>query len=129
MVNKNIIFLDIDGVLNCQIYYDTTRFKDYREAKKTLRKEVKSERIERLDYYASQICKERIKMLNGLCEETNAVIVVSSTWRSNQTVEELQEMFNYCGATFKVISKTGYCDCRVRGVEIKQWLEKNITKE
>ena len=38
---KNIIFLDVDGVLNCQIYYDTQQFKDYKEAKKQLRKDVK----------------------------------------------------------------------------------------
>ena len=44
-----LIFLDIDGVFNCQIFYHSTQFKNYKEAKKQLRKDVKAERIERLD--------------------------------------------------------------------------------
>lgn len=125
---KNIIFLDVDGVLNCQIYYDTQQFKDYKEAKKQLRKDVKAERIDRLDYYASQICKERIKMLNSLCSETDSKIVVSSTWRSGKSAEELQEIFDYCGATFSVLDKTGHCECRTRGCEIDEWLKDNVEK-
>ena len=123
-----LIFLDIDGVLNCQTFYQSQQFKDYKEAKKTLRKSVKKQQIEKLEYYASQICKERIEMLNKLCQEINAEIVVSSTWRKNKTVEELQEIFDYCGATFKVISKTeslGY----ERGIEISKWLKDNIKVE
>jgi hypothetical protein len=125
---KNIIFLDIDGVLNCQLHYNSTQFTDYKAAKKQLRKDVKAKKIESLDYYASQICKDRISMLNGLCAETDTKIVVSSTWRLGSTVEELQEIFNYCGGTFEVIDKTGHCDCRVRGCEIKKWLEDNTEK-
>jgi hypothetical protein len=67
-------------------------------------------------------------MLNKLCQEINAEIVVSSTWRKNKTVEELQEIFDYCGATFKVISTTeslGY----ERGIEISKWLKDNIKVE
>lgn len=124
----NIIFLDVDGVLNCQLHYESKQFKNYKEAKKSLVKEVKAGRIERLEYYSSQICKNRIRMLSELCNETNTVVVVSSTWRSNQTVEQLQEMFDYCGGTFKVIDKTGHCECRTRGCEIKKWLYDNTEK-
>jgi hypothetical protein len=125
---KNIIFLDVDGVLNCQLFYNSKQFSDYKAAKKQLRKDVKVERIERLDYYSGQICKDRIKMLNELCSETDSKIVVSSTWRSNQTVEQLQEMFNYCGGTFEILDKTGYCECRTRGCEIHKWLYDNTEK-
>lgn len=31
---KLIIFLDIDGVFNCQIFYQSKQFNDYKEAKK-----------------------------------------------------------------------------------------------
>lgn len=125
---KNLIFLDIDGVLNCQLFYETQQFKDYKEAKKSLRKAVKSEQIERLEYYSHQICKDRIRMINGLCEETNSVVVVSSTWRSGKSIEELQQIFDFCGGTFKVIDKTPHDNCRIRGVEIKQWLDANCIK-
>lgn len=124
---KNIIFLDIDGVLNCQTFFET-RFTDYKEAKKTLRKSVKSKEIERLDYYKAQLCPMRVVWLNELCIDTDSKVVVSSTWRKGKTVEELQEILNYCGATFEVIAKTGESESRVRGVEIAEWIEANVEK-
>lgn len=125
---KNIIFLDIDGVLNCELHYKSLQFNDYKEAKKALRKSVKAQKIERLDYYKSQICLDRIQLLNSLCVETDSKIVVSSTWRSGKSIQELQDIFNYCGATFEVIDKTPHCESRVRGVEIQKWLHDNVHK-
>jgi hypothetical protein len=52
---KPIIFLDIDGVFNCQLFYKSQEYDDYKQAKKQLRKDVKKERIDRLDYYSGQI--------------------------------------------------------------------------
>lgn len=125
---KGIIFLDVDGVLNCQLHYQSKDFKDYKVAKKQLKKDVKAESIERLDYYSHQICKERIKMLNDLCSELELKIVVSSTWRMGKSIEELQEIFDYCGATFKVLDKTQSDIDRLRGVEIYNWIQENSEK-
>lgn len=125
---ENIIFLDIDGVLNCQLFYDSRQFKDYKEAKKTLRKSLKAKEIERLEYYSSQICKQRIDWFNDLCKDVDAKVVISSTWRMGKTVEELQEIMNYCGGTFEIVGKTirnGF----ERGTEIAKWLRDNINKE
>jgi hypothetical protein len=116
---KNIIFLDIDGVLNCELHYHSAQFEDYK---------TNGDKKDEMLYHTSQISKERIEMLNKLCEETDTQIVVSSTWRSSKTIEELQEMFNACGGTFTVLDKTGHCDCRTRGCEIHEWLEKNTKK-
>lgn len=115
---KNIIFLDIDGVLNCQLFYDSEQFIEARKKDFNIRE----------NYIESQICRKRISWLNGLCEETQSVIVVSSTWRSSYTVDELQELFNSMGGTFTVLDKTGHCESRVRGVEIKNWLHDNCEK-
>lgn len=120
----NIIFLDIDGVLNCELHYKSSQFKDYKEAKKSLRKSVKAEKISRLDFYKSKICLERVKLLSGLCENTDTAVVISSTWRMGKTIDELQEILNYCGATFKVIGKTDYLGYE-RGIEISKWLKDN----
>jgi len=125
---KNIIFLDIDGVLNCELYYKGTQFNDYKSAKKELRKQVKSENIGRMEYYGSQICTDRIKLLNELCQETESKIVVSSTWRMTKSKEELQDILNNSGATFTVLDKTGHCECRTRGCEIYKWLQDNCMK-
>jgi histidinol phosphatase-like enzyme len=138
ILNKytNVIFLDHDGVLNCQLFY-TEKFKHlerfdgiplYKVVKKFLRKLVKEEVISDLDYYKSQTCEKRIDMLNELCKETNSAIVLSASMRSGWSVEDLQRIFNYCGATFTIIDKTGYCNCRIRGVEIHNWLKDNCMK-
>lgn len=125
---KYIIFLDIDGVFNCQLFYNSKQFNDYKEAKKSLRKSVKSKEIERMDYYSSQICRERIGWFNGLCKEIDAEIVISSTWRMGKTVEQLQEIMDFCGGTFKIISKTEHNGYE-RGTEISRWLKDNIKPE
>jgi hypothetical protein len=123
-----IIFLDIDGVLNCQLFYFSKQFTDYKAAKKQLKKDVKSKQIERLDFYASQICKERLGWLNALCRDTDSVVVISSTWRMGKSVEELREIFEYCGATFEIIGKTDHTGYE-RGTEISKWLKDNIELE
>lgn len=117
-----LIFLDIDGVLNCELHYISKDFKNY---KKKLRKDVKSKHIERMEYYSSQICNQRILWLNDLCNSTGAKVVISSTWRKSKTLDELKDIFTYCGATFEIIDKTGTNSSGVRGVEVYEWLENN----
>ena len=125
---KKIIFLDIDGVFNCQTFYHSQQFQDYKEAKKTLRKSVKAKKIESLEYYAAQICKERLKWFNELCKEVDADVVISSTWRMGKSVEQLQEIFKYCGGDFNIIDKTEHLGYE-RGIEISKWLKDNIKPE
>lgn len=121
---KNLIFLDIDGVFNCQLFYQK-QFNDYKESKKRLSKSLKAKQME---YYSSQICKERIGWFNDLCKDVDAEVIISSTWRINKTVEELQNIINYCGGTFKIIGKTEYTGYE-RGTEISKWLMDNINPE
>ena len=119
----NIIFLDIDGVLNCQLLFE----KNVKEVKKELKKQVKKEQISRDDYYKEQLCSERISWLNDLCRKAYIKVVISSTWRKNKTVEQLQTILNNSGATFEIIGFTP--DLRhegcVRGNEIHQWIQDN----
>jgi hypothetical protein len=122
--NNPIIFLDIDGVFNCQTFYQES----YKEAKKKLRKSLKRKEITRLNYYKGQICEERIKWFSELCKEINALVVISSTWRSGKSVEQLQEIMDYCGGSFKIIDKTEHLGFE-RGIEISKWLKDNITPE
>jgi len=132
----HIIFLDVDGVLNCQLFY-TERYKHltqyngipfYKTVKKYLRKLLKAKELSKMDYYKGEMCPMRMDMLNGLCERTNSAVVLSASMRSGWTIEELQEIFNYCGATFTIIGKTGHCKERIRGVEIIEWLREYCMK-
>lgn len=126
-----IIFLDIDGVLNFESHYRSKGFTNYRNAKRQLKKDVKSEKIERLDYYRSQINIQALKRIERLCKRTKASIVISSTWRLGITIEEFHEIFDYCGLTEKlpIIGTTPHFHVDIygslpRGCEIKHWLEK-----
>lgn len=134
-----VIFLDKDGVLNCEAFYEdviheiyNSEFKPiekkplFRQIRNYLVKLVKSKKIERLDYYKSEVCPKRIQLFNDLCKELNAVVVISASIRANYTVEQLQEIFDYCGGTFKIIGKTGNDESRVRGKEINQWIYDNM---
>ena len=116
-----ILFLDIDGVLNCELYFRSPAF--------ALQKKKAVAATDRRAFAASQICGERLAWLNELCAETGAVVVISSTWRIGRSVEELQALFAHCGATFTIIDKTPVTDERTRGVEIAQWIQKNIRPE
>jgi len=129
---RNIIFLDVDGVLNCQLFY-TARYNHltrhdgiplYKVVKKHLKKLVKRKEIGRMEYYKSEMCPDRMSWLNTLCDETNSAVVLSASMRSSWDVLTLNRIFQYCGATFTIIDKTprtGY----ERGTDISLWLKDN----
>lgn len=118
-----IIFLDIDGVFNCELFFVDRQ-------KKALRKEVKKGKISSEEYYSSMICKDRMGWFNELVDELsntmNVEIVISSTWRNNP---DIVQILKDNGATFDIIGITGNSESRIRGVEIHEWLKANITVE
>lgn len=130
---KSIIFLDVDGVLNYQIFYEERYTKMtrgdniplYKVVKKHLKKLVKKKEISRIEYYRSQMCPVRMQWLNELCESTNSAVVLSASMRASWDVLTLNKIFHQCGATFQIIDKTGHSEDRVRGVEIHNWLKDN----
>lgn len=121
-----IIFLDIDGVLNFQNHYEALR-----TTKKELKKAVKSEKIQRFEYYSESINFDALKRIELLCEKTGASIVISSTWRKSMNPEQLNEVFGYCGLEkdLPIIDVTPdfyhkeYGNLP-RGCEIDNWLNK-----
>ena len=117
---NNIIFLDIDGVLNHELFYEE-RDNSY-------------EKYKTLPYHMQNIDKDKVELLNQLCKSTNSKVVISSTWRVGRTVEELQNIFKDLDAEFEVIDKTpecsinGYPIASGRGSEINYWLGANVDK-
>ena len=112
---NNILFLDIDGVLNSQSWLRRTK-KDRVEG------ETKEEHED------AHIDNSAVELVNKLCEAVNMKVVISSTWRMRRTTEELQGILNRNGATFEVIGKTPYMSGIPRGVEIAEWLGANTYK-
>ena len=103
---KNIIFLDIDGVLNHELF-----FKSW-------------------DKKGEQLDREKIQLLNDLCVKANCDVVISSTWRMSGLEDCTSKLVEY-GADFNIIGATPILRQRgmVRGCEIALWLKDNITKE
>ena len=102
----NLIFLDVDGVLN-----NWHSMAD-----------------------GIHIIPEKCKMIERLCKECDAKVVISSTWRIGETLETMQKFFwrvglssNYViGLTPRLVDKDMFPEATdTRGYEILQWLHEN----
>lgn len=107
-----VIFLDIDGVLNSDIWYQ----KQDNEVKKS--KDLKLH----LDPHA-------IKLLNKIVVQTKSKIVLSSTWRRHYSLKEIGCIFKNIGFVGEFISKTpdlvSLDENFIRGNEILKWCKDN----
>lgn len=107
-----IIFLDIDGVLNHELFYKANRHV-----------------TEDVPYPASNIDPVSIKKLNRLIRRTGAKIVITSTWRLGRTIMELQDILESRGFEGEIIDKTDSLDFKInwtcRGNEIFKWILDN----
>lgn len=108
-----ILFLDIDGVI-----------RGFNE--------------EELDFlYKDVMCrkftKKSVKALNYIIRETNCDIVITSDWRNDYTLEQLQIIFEYNKIIKLPIDVTTFTKTnamyleRDRVNEIKKWLSENPT--
>ena len=85
-MNTKLIFLDIDGVLNNQLYYTSGRA-DERD-------------------FRTNIDPVSVGFLNTLIKNTDAKVIVTSTWRLGRTVGELQKILDDEGFTGEIIDRT-----------------------
>lgn len=101
-----VIFLDIDGVLNSDEYFDKT-------------KNLNIEGIRR------DIDVEKIELLKKAIDETGAKVVLSSSWRYTKKAQDLKELL----AHYEIYADVTPFIQNNRGVEIKQWLSDNQNVE
>lgn len=115
--HKSVIFLDFDGVFNCQTFYDDPL-------------EFHPENVDDEPYSHTlwNCSKKRMEWFNQLCKDTGAVVVISASLRNSFDVDQLRDLFARMGGTFEIVDKTGSCKCRIRGVEIHEWLRENSEK-
>lgn len=120
-MNDKLIFLDIDGVLNNQIFYA---------------KRKEHFQTTGVDLVEGTHAIDPINMahLNDLCGITEAKVVISSTWRLGKSVDELREIFDEAGFKGDIIGKTPRLnyketgDSVERGAEIRYWMKETANR-
>ena len=105
-----IVFLDIDGVLNSEAHLEVN------PPDKTLR-------MSDDEWWAEMLDPSAIERLNYLLERTEAVVVVSSSWRWARDNEQLLRVLRSKGFTGKIVDSTPQKNEKNRGREIKNWLD------
>lgn len=108
----NIIFLDIDGVLNSEIFYRNRNQAD-----------LGTHPLCEFDPFA-------LDLVDQLCQDTGSKIVISSTWRLGREIEEMRNIFKQFNFETEIIDYTPFHmqSWSVRGNEIASWLEQNTMK-
>lgn len=100
-----ILFLDIDGVVNCASYFKTS--KSPRHAK------TYAQEVPPFDPY-------RVLLVHRICEQTGAKVVVSSSWRLGE--ESLAQVKDMLGDLY--LDKTPRHDrFEHRYAEIQEWVD------
>jgi hypothetical protein len=105
-----IIFLDIDGVLNHEAFYKERFEKRYEEGA--------------MPHPHSEIDPKSVENLNTLIKETDAKVVISSTWR-HSGLEYCKDVLEFHGFNGEIIDITPSHQSRFRGLEILDWVKTN----
>lgn len=114
----SLIFLDIDGVLNCQRgweHYIGNGSPDTWDYSKVPEYKYGSER--------TPFCPKTVTKLNELIRLTQAKIVIISTWRHGESLDNLQNCLWERGVDGLVVGKTTSSGRLKRGEEIQLWIE------
>ena len=69
--------------------------------------------------------KTAINLYNKICIEFNLRVVISSTWRTNHSIYELQNIFIQNGIEVEIYDYTPIIKFDGRGSEIEEWLRNN----
>ena len=104
-----IIFLDIDGVLNCESAYRNGECQYQEWIWEDGRK----------DHY-QRFCLRSKELLNRLIDETGAKIVISSTWR-HSGIEFMKKVWNMEEMSGEIIGITP--SLRTKGLHIPRGME------
>ena len=109
-----VLFLDIDGVLNSEVFYTKkSQWERYKRAEDSGYTRDERRALANID-------KRAVSLLNYIVENTDAEIVISSTWRSDFN---LPYIMRFVGLKRPYYGITPYDKSRHRGTEIQTWLD------
>lgn len=101
-----VIFLDVDGVLNSDEYFDKIKNLD-------------------IDGIQSEVDVEKIKLLKRTIDEAGSKVVLTSSWRYTRNAQELKKLLLEFGIS---TDSTPFIQNK-RGLEIKQYLSEHLDVE
>jgi hypothetical protein len=102
----NVLFLDIDGVLNSKRWYNDRPYEPI---------------TGRLSEMAQSIDPEAVGRVNRIAEVTGCVIVLSSSWRCLDPIANIDRALQYRGLETHLYGATPSIGTP-RGAEIEAWL-------
>lgn len=113
------IFLDVDGVLNSDIYMSSDQY--FAECESL---EIIPEGRQVMEKaHHLHIDPAAMKLLNVLVERSEAKVILSSTWRIKYSLVEMNMMFQKRGATFQIADVTpAKMSYRPRGHDVSEYL-------
>ena len=114
---EKIIFLDIDGVLNCK-----NTFKEKKEERVFYNKFLEKNDFNLAKISMCDIDFEKLELLKYIVLETNAKIVISSSWKKLRYYLLIEELLINKG--IPIIGATPYINNK-RGTEIRKYLSEN----
>lgn len=101
-----VIFLDVDGVLNSDEYFNS----------------IKDKKINTIE---NQIDINKVKLLKQAVNTTGAKLVLSSSWRYTKNANNLKALLLNYGM---IVDSTPFLN-NERGKEIKKWLDEHKNVE
>lgn len=69
--------------------------------------------------------KYSIELYNKVCLDFNIKPIISSTWRTNHSISQLQNIFTQNGLEVEIYDYTPILN-EPRGLEVKSWLNDNL---
>lgn len=121
MDNIKLLFLDIDGVLNSNKYFQHPQYREECNA------------LDLRDYYGEEVLElapylhmdpSAIKLLNSIIDQTGAYVILSSAWRRFNPILQINQWLQMRGATFDLLDQTPQFKTIVpRGHEVKSFLD------
>lgn len=108
-----VIFLDIDGVLNSELFYQN-KVNNYKIATQ------QNLNIDQIRVFVN-MDPDAIATLNDIVDATGAEIVISSAWRNDLNIPY---KMRYAGLKKPIYGITPRHESRHRGMEIQMWLDR-----
>lgn len=108
-----LLFLDIDGVLNSNTFYEANKLEIARAGSSIFWRSV------------AELNPEACALVNKFCDDNDLQIVISSTWRKLHDRRDIQTMFAKRGLFTEIIATTPNLKGNWRGNEIKAFLKEH----